>query len=121
MNPIRWAGLPVAFTRGRREFMRYPGAFSLYPVWLKPLLVSLGAMFVMTAIFLIILIMKSSPSAAATAAATAPAFTLQPVNPPSAAAPGTQPAPVTAPTAHATLTPVHAKAHKKMAHHAKHK
>jgi hypothetical protein len=54
--------------RRRKTSMRtsvYPRAFSLYPNWLKPVLLSLGAMFAVTALFLMILIWKSAPSAAA--------------------------------------------------------
>src|SRR5438445_14262 len=43
----------------------YPRAFSFYPNWLKPVLVSLGAMFLVTALFLMMLIWKSAPSSAA--------------------------------------------------------
>ena len=56
----------------------YPGS-SAYPSWVKPVLVSIGAMFVASSAFLIILIWKSEPLAGpkpgAQATAAAPALT----------------------------------------------
>src|SRR5262249_11307759 len=69
----------------------FPRAFSLYPGWLRPVLLSLGALFMVTAMFLMILIWKSTPSAAAvqmSAASALPALSV----PPQAAVPASAPA-----------------------------
>ncbi|HJZ83572.1 MAG TPA: hypothetical protein VKN99_00175 [Polyangia bacterium] len=71
-----------------------------YPSWVKPVLVSIGAMFVATASFLLILIWKSESQAVAQTgmhAAAAPA--------PGAAAPSAPAAPGTAPAALAPTGP----------------
>jgi hypothetical protein len=105
----------------------YPRAFSLYPNWLKPVLLSLGAMFIVTALFLMILIWKSAPSAAAvqmSAVASAPA--MQPGTPTPAPMPSITPVPsrgevpaAAAPVAHKSAKH-HKVAHAKKARHAKH-
>src|SRR5262245_5452476 len=97
----------------------YPRAFSLYPNWLKPVLVSLGAMFVVTALFLMILIWKSAPSAAAgmsaaTAMPTAVAPTPAPAQQPAALAPTTPRETPAAATPHASVTVHKAAKHKKL-------
>ena len=104
----------------------YPRAFSLYPNWLKPVLLSLGAMFIVTALFLMILIWKSAPSSAAvqmSAVASAPA--MQPPAP-TPAMPSITPVPsrgevpaAAAPVAHKSAKH-HKVAHAKKSRHAKH-
>ena len=100
----------------------YPRAFSLYPNWLKPVLVSLGAMFVVTALFLMILIWKSAPSAAAqaemsTAGLVAPT-TITPI-PPAPTGRAAVPEPREVPAAAATVSVHKSAKHKKLAHHKK--
>src|ERR1051326_718628 len=102
----------------------YPRAFSLYPSWLKPVLLSLGAMFVVTAIFLMILIWKSSPVSAsvqmsAAALAAAPTAPVAPAQPAAAGPSREVPvASVAAPVAHKAKPAKHHKvAHHKKAKH----
>jgi len=102
----------------------YPRAFSLYPNWLKPVLLSLGAMFIVTALFLMILIWKSAPSSAAVqmnAVATAPSMqpsTPAPQQPAMAQAPSREVPAAAAPVAHKSAKH-HKVAHHKKARHAK--
>jgi hypothetical protein len=101
----------------------YPRVFSLYPNWLKPVLLSLGAMFVVTALFLMILIWKSAPSAAAvqmSASAALPSLTITPNSPapeqPAAAHASAREVPVAAaPLAHKSAN----RHNHKLAHHNK--
>ena len=84
--------------------MAYYPSSSAYPSWVKPVLVSIGAMFVASSAFLIILIWRSeplavgrtgTPAAAAVTAPTAGAVVAEPAPAPAEPAAAAAPAPAT--------------------------